>query len=147
MCTTSRDRRASETSEEREARLQQVHDRPVSETIEDRQAVYKITAGHRSIFDHFTEMTVQIVAWSTLPSDHIHSCVSTLRKPADRAPTAVRQGGVTLIPTALPPATKGLDPVKGQDAILTPVNSQGDSLRRSMVKTQPPTGNHTFNNC
>ena len=52
-------------------------------------AVYKITAGHRSISDHFTEMTAQIVAWSVLPSDHIPCCVSTSRKlagTADRAP-------------------------------------------------------------
>ena len=36
-------------------------------------AVYKITVGHRSISDHFMEMTVQIVSWSVLLSDHIHS--------------------------------------------------------------------------
>ena len=43
-------------------------------------SVYKITAGHRSISDHFKEIVVQIVAWLVLPSDHILSCVNTLRK-------------------------------------------------------------------
>lgn len=33
--------------------------------------VYKITANHRSFSDLITEMTVQILTWLFLPSDHI----------------------------------------------------------------------------
>ncbi len=47
---------------------------------EIQSTVYKITAGHQSISDHSMEMTVQIVAWSVLPSDHILVCASTSRK-------------------------------------------------------------------
>ena len=58
---------------------------------------------------------------------------------------SIKGGHPYSIPAVLPPVTKGLDSVKGQDVIPTPVNSQGDSLRWSMVKMKPPTGNHTFN--
>ena len=43
--------------------------------------VRKITVRHRSISDHFTNVTAQIIAWSVLLSDHICITMQRDRKP------------------------------------------------------------------